>query len=412
MTITHEQLAERIRAAREAAGFTQDDVARALDISRPAVVQIEAGNRKVSSLELLALARLFGRSMHDFFEESFERDGVAQVWRALPEARSDPATQAGMSHGIEVVNAILSLESLLGLERLGAGLPQYALERPGTTWEAVTQGAELAEGERRRLGLSVDPIDDLGAVLERAGVLVLGLRLPPGVSGLTFLNRRMITCAISSGDAATRQRFSLAHEYCHALLDLGASAGIVTRDAQRKDPIEVRADAFAAAFLMPAEGIRGFLARLGKGQRSRAAAGSEVREAESMYEPRRGSKTREIEVWDVTRLANYFGASRLSVIWRLFNLRLISAQRRERLAEEQSKGYGQHLAAFVGSLDAELNPPERPRLPPAEQRLFSLAIDAAAADEIDRTKLVELLTLAGLKEDEIYGLPLAQRRNE
>jgi transcriptional regulator with XRE-family HTH domain len=206
MTITHEQLADRIRSAREAAGFTQDDVSRALEISRPAVVQIEAGNRKVSSLELLKLARLFGRSMHDFFEESFEHDGVAQVWRALPEARSDPATQAGMNHGIEVVNAILGLEAMLGLERLGAALPQYALEKPGTTWEAVTQGAELAESERRRLGLGADPIDELAAVLERAGVLVLGLQLPPGVSGLTFLNRRTVTCAVNSNDPASSSR--------------------------------------------------------------------------------------------------------------------------------------------------------------------------------------------------------------
>ncbi len=412
MTITHEQLAERIRQARETVGFTQDEVAQALEISRPAVAQIEAGNRKVSSLELMKLARLFGRSMHDFFEESFERDGVAQVWRALPEARKDPQTVKGMSRGIELVNAILGLESMLGLQRLWGGLPQYSLEKPGTTWEAVTQGAELAEKERQRLQLGISPIVEPASVLEREGVLVLGLKLPAGVSGLTFLNKRAVTCAINAGDAATRQRFSLAHEYCHALLDLGASPGIVSRDAERKDPIEVRADAFAAAFLMPAEGIRGFLARLGKGQRSRAVAGARAREADSSYEPRRAAKARDVDIWDVTRLANFFGASRAAVIWRLFNLRIVSAHQRERLFEEEVKGYGKQLAGFVGGLDAELKPPERPRLPPAEQRLVSLAIDAASADEIDRTKLVELLELAGLTEDEVYEVPLAQRRHE
>jgi len=409
MTITQDQLAERIRQAREAAGFTQDEVAKALGISRPTVVQVEAGNRKVSSLELLTLAQLFGLSMHDFFEESFERDGAAQVWRALPEVRTDSATLAGMSRGIEVVNAILGLEAILGLGRLGGGLPQYALGKPETTWEAVTQGAELAESERQRMRLGLDPIDEVGAVLEREGVLVLGLQLPAGVSGLTFLNRHAVTCAINSGDAATRQRFSMAHEYCHALLDLGRSRGIVSREAQRKDPIEVRADAFAAAFLMPAEAIRGFLARLGKGLRSRAATGTEVREAESTYEPRRSAKARAVDIWDVTRLAHYFGTSRLSVIWRLFNLKLISALQRARLLDEQAKGYGRQLATLVGGLDAELEPPTLPRLQPAEQRLFSLAIDAAAGDEIDRTKLVELLGLAGLTEDEIYEIPLAQR---
>lgn len=412
MIPTHQQLAERIRQAREAAGFTQEEVARALGISRPAVAQLEAGHRKVSSLELLKLAQLFGRSMHEFFAASFERDGVAQVWRALPEARQEPATRAGMSRGVEVVNAILELEAMLGLERLGPGLPRYALGKPASTWEAVTQGAELAEGERQRLRLGIDPIDDVSAVLERAGVLVLGLQLPQGVSGLTFLNRGAVICAVNSSDAAARQRFSLAHEYCHALLDLGASPGIVSREAQRKDPVEVRADAFAAAFLMPAEGIRGFLARLGKGQRSRAAGGSEVGEAESTYEPRRSTRVRPVDIWDVTRLAHYFGTSRLAVIWRLFNLRLISAQQRDRLLEEQARGFGAQLASFVGSLDAELKPPERPRLAPAEQRLLSLALDAAVAEEIDRTKLVELLELAGLSEEEIYAIPQARRGRE
>jgi Zn-dependent peptidase ImmA (M78 family)/transcriptional regulator with XRE-family HTH domain len=412
MTISQEQLAERIRQAREAAGFTQDDIGQALGISRPAVAQLEAGNRKLSSIELAKLARLFGRPMHDFFDDAFERDGVAQVWRSLPEARQDSETQQGMTRGIEVVNAILGLESLLGLERLGARLPQYSLPRPGSTWEAVTQGAELAERERQRLQLGVDPIDDPAAALASEGVLVLGLKLPDGVSGLTFLNKRAMTCAVSITDAATRQRFSLVHEYCHAVCDIGASPGIVSRDAQRKDLVEVRADAFAAAFLMPAEGLRGFLARLGKGQRSRAGTGSEVREVEAVYEPRRITKGREIDIWDVTRLANYFGASRAAVIWRLFNLRMISAQRRERLFEEESKGYGRQLAGFVGGLDAELKPPERPRLPPAEQRLFTLALDAASAGEISRQKLVELLKLVGLSEEEVYTIPLARREDE
>ena len=143
MTITHAQLAKRIREAREAAGFTQDDVGRVLEISRSAVAQLEAGNRKVSSVELAKLARMLGRPMEDFFDEAFERDGVAQVWRALPEAREDPEARAGMSRGIEVVNAILSLESRLGLERLRPRLPQYPLNVPVSTWDRFVTESQL-----------------------------------------------------------------------------------------------------------------------------------------------------------------------------------------------------------------------------------------------------------------------------
>jgi len=413
MSLTHEDLAARIRQAREAAGFTQDDVAGALGISRPAVVMLEAGKRKVSSVELATLARLFGRSMHDFFDESFEPDGVAFVWRALPEARHDPETQAGMSRGLEVVNAILGLEGLLGLERVAPHLPRYELPPPSTNWDAVVQGADLARQERERLRLGVDPVADPGAVLEGEGVLVLSLALPRGVSGLTFQARRAMVCVISSTDAPVRQRYSLAHEYCHALCDLVGAPGIVSREGDRKDPREVRADAFAAAFLMPEEGVRSYLTRLGKARRSRLSAetgAGTVREPQAEYEVRRPRKAREVDIWDVARLAQLFGVSRLAAIWRLANLRLIPARRRERLLDEEAKGYARELGALVG--DEERALPARPRLQPAEQRLVSLALDAIAADEISRGKLVELLRLAGLDDDQIWSVSQARRGGE
>lgn len=413
MTLTHEDLAVRIREARKAAGFTQDDVAGALGISRPAVVMLEAGKRKVSSVELAALARLFGRAMHDFFDESFEADGVAFVWRALPEARQEPATQAGMSRGLEVVNAILALEGLLGLERLAPRLPRYELAPLSTTWDAVVQGAELARQERERLRLGVDPLVDPGSVLEGEGVLVLSLALPNGVSGLTFQARRAMVCVISSADAPVRQRYSLAHEYCHALCDLSGAPGIVSREGQRKDPREVRANAFAAAFLMPEEAVKGYLARLGKGRRSRLSAetgATGVRESHAEYGVRRPRKARDVDIWDVARLGQLFGVSRLAAIWRLANLRLIPAKRRERLLDEEAKGYARELGALVG--EDERAPPARPRLQPAEQRLVSLSLDAIAADEVSRGKLVELLRLAGLDDDQIASLPQARRGGE
>lgn len=413
MTITHDKLAERIRQAREAAGFTQDDVARVIGTSRPTVAQIEAGNRKVTSVELASLARLFGRSMHDFFEEAFERDGVAFVWRAMPETREDPAAQEGMTRGIEIINAILDLEGVLGLERLAPRLPQYRLAPAATTWDAVVQGDELSGQERQRLRLGSGPVADPGAVLESEGVLVLSLDLPHGVSGLTFQAKRAMVCVISSKDAPVRQRYSLAHEYCHAICDLAGAPGIVSREGQRKDPKEVRADAFAASFLMPEETVRAFLARLGKGRRSRLASetgATMVREAETEYDARRPTRHREVDIWDVARLAQLFGVSRPAAIWRLSNLRLVSAARRETLLAEAAKGYATQLGSLMGESDPP--PPGRPKLQPAEQRLVSLALEAAEAGEISRQKLIELLELAGLTSDQIYSLPQARWSEE
>jgi transcriptional regulator with XRE-family HTH domain len=54
-----QQLALRLRAVRLERGHTQAEVARALGLHRPAVSEIEAGRRSVTSDELAELSRLF-----------------------------------------------------------------------------------------------------------------------------------------------------------------------------------------------------------------------------------------------------------------------------------------------------------------------------------------------------------------
>lgn len=58
-----EQIAERLREAREYVGLSQDDVAAALGLSRPSITNIELGTRKVEATELNKLARLYRKSL-------------------------------------------------------------------------------------------------------------------------------------------------------------------------------------------------------------------------------------------------------------------------------------------------------------------------------------------------------------
>jgi transcriptional regulator with XRE-family HTH domain len=57
------QLGRRLREAREYVGLSQEEVAFALSISRPAVGNIEAGARKVEAFELSKLSELYGRTV-------------------------------------------------------------------------------------------------------------------------------------------------------------------------------------------------------------------------------------------------------------------------------------------------------------------------------------------------------------
>lgn len=54
-----QELAERLRGAREYLGLSQDEVAVALQLSRPSVTLMESGGRKIEATELDKLARLY-----------------------------------------------------------------------------------------------------------------------------------------------------------------------------------------------------------------------------------------------------------------------------------------------------------------------------------------------------------------
>jgi transcriptional regulator with XRE-family HTH domain len=56
-------LAARCRTARENAGLSQGQAAKKLGIARSSLTQAEAGNRKISADELVAMAGLYGVSL-------------------------------------------------------------------------------------------------------------------------------------------------------------------------------------------------------------------------------------------------------------------------------------------------------------------------------------------------------------
>lgn len=96
---TKAKIAERVRTFREYRGFSQEDVARALGIPRPAVSLIESGERKVDAIELKKLAQLFACSMDDIMGGSTilgvpeEDESVRMVARAAKDLTPQDRTE-------------------------------------------------------------------------------------------------------------------------------------------------------------------------------------------------------------------------------------------------------------------------------------------------------------------------------
>lgn len=65
-----QQIARRIRDARTLAGLSQGQVAKMLDMHRPTISEIEAGNRRVSANEISRFAEIFDVSTSYLLAES------------------------------------------------------------------------------------------------------------------------------------------------------------------------------------------------------------------------------------------------------------------------------------------------------------------------------------------------------
>ncbi len=400
MPITAQELGARLRLARQVCGLTQDDVARFLGVSRPTVAQMELGNRAVTSLELEKLAHFFGRDLREFFAETFEEeDALAALFRAEPEIAGQPEVADSLRAAIALGREITNIENLLGIDRELVGTVSFEVPVPRSRWEAIQQGERAADQERRRMGLGWAPAPPLAELFETQGVRTGVVDLPDDVSGLTINNRRAgLFILINQRHAPVRRRFSLAHEYAHTLFDRRL-LGTVSRTENRDELIEVRANAFAAAFLMPEEGVRRFVAVLGKGKPSRSKAQVFDEENAVAVEGRAEPGTQDIQLYDVIHMAHHFGVSRLAALFRLLNLKLVTQPEFEQLRAAEEAGHGRELANLLALPDEEDDDKDAFR-----HRVLSLALEAYRRELITRSKLVELAALLSTQEGEIHKL--------
>jgi transcriptional regulator with XRE-family HTH domain len=77
--LTPQQLGKRLKVIRMESGFSQEDIARMLHISRSSVVQIEKGNRQISAIELSMLSEALGFSADSFLSAKYEASTATNI---------------------------------------------------------------------------------------------------------------------------------------------------------------------------------------------------------------------------------------------------------------------------------------------------------------------------------------------
>lgn len=411
-----EPLAQNLRKARKNRGLSQQAVAKKLRLSRSLIAQIELANRPVSADELAKFADLY--------------DTPAVELTGTRVAANDPVTVTLLNLAPELlkefdiqsrIHGVLgSLMQASHLERLlerpaRTGPPTYPLPSPRTLVEAIRQGEEIAQRERQRIGLQDAPLPELANLCAAQGIPVFALNLPDDLSSLFVAHGSVgFAVVVNRTHDAVRQRLAIAHGYAHAVCEPTGTTRVCA-NANAKELIERRAAAFAAAFLLPAAGVRGTVLGLGKGQPSRqeyrafdAATEQSVR-AEERSTP--GSQT--ITYLDGAWIARRFGTTYSLAIARLLGLGLIAEADRRRLLRATTVALAQECLALLGPASGRVSSSSSSNTVvalsdlPAEQ--FHMAIEAYRRGLITKADLrVEALSLQLPSLSEVKLLELAE----
>jgi Zn-dependent peptidase ImmA (M78 family)/DNA-binding XRE family transcriptional regulator len=386
-------LGRRLKEARINAHRSQEEVASQLGLSRAALIQIEAGERPVDLAQLDALACTYNRSAGEFLEERAE-DVLVALLRATPDLGNQEEVETEILRHVAMCRAGRELEGLLELPQR-SGPPAYALPAPESVAEAIEQGNSTARQDRQRLGLGDNPVPDMAELISSTGIWATGSQLPDVISGLFLQSASFgMVILVHFMHPRARKRFSYAHEYAHALLDRNQTATVSTL-CNRTDLLEVRANAFAAAFLLPSGGVRRFLQGRRKGLQSRLEALVYDPSVNSVDEQVRATQrttpgSQKITVQDVAALAHRFGTSRQAAAYRLKGLGFINARELNELLEKLETGreYFEtlHLYQDPEAVNADPNTRDRELV----SQIADLAIEAYRRDQITRERLGEL----------------------
>jgi transcriptional regulator with XRE-family HTH domain len=242
-----DEFGRRLRRARAAAGLSRAQVATALAVRRSDVARLEHGRRLVSTVELTRLARLYRKPSARCLLEPAESEPLQRF-------RSDYRLDDRDLMVIEQAADWLAYYAWLERHALGAQryrFPTY----PISDGDPKRHGERLAAEERDRLGLRDGvPIGSMVALLERQGVKVAVQAFHPrsSVSGCFLFSEELGPCVIVNGNRAPAdRRLAATHGYAHLLVDQEDVSGAVCGSFRTHELDELRADAFAAAFLTP-----------------------------------------------------------------------------------------------------------------------------------------------------------------
>ena len=261
--ISDQEIGRRVRLARESADVRQDHAAQVIGVSRPTLVSIEKGTRRIRIQELQRLAHHYGTSVNALLRREAVHTDLVPRFRKLRDTE-DYYTAEAVRLLNELVKAEVELENVLGIGRRNT----YPPERGINTGDVISLAEKHAQDLRDWLGLGPGPFADIFTLVESTlGIRLYQRRLSSRskVAGLFAYDRAIGACILLNANHPLERRIhSVAHELGH-FVGTRQVPEVLNEDEKFLSRAERYANAFGRAFLMPQKSLAASFRRLTTG---------------------------------------------------------------------------------------------------------------------------------------------------
>ncbi len=230
-------------------GLSQTELAETAGISQGTLSKIEQGLKEVTMSHTETLARALHCPASFFFQTEREYGSPLSLHDGMFR-KSASVGQKAIDKIIAELNVrIAHLRTLLSMVEIETELPRPTYELD----DFAGNIEEIAQNVRRAWLMPRGPVKNLMEYLERAGVIIVKCDMNGArIDGVSYQIASLPPVIfLSNSLPADRQRFTLAHELGHIVLHRFPTPSM-----------EVEANQFASAFLMPAADIAPDLQRL------------------------------------------------------------------------------------------------------------------------------------------------------
>ena len=325
-------LLERLVLARDTAGYNMKEAAKELGFNNyQTLSDIEKGKRTINAHELIAMAKLYSRTLDYFLDQDIAPDPTP-LWRKSIESKEKDiiSTQREFLSFLEHYH---NLEHLLSLKRRWIDL-QVRHSKEDFVHNGFALAQKLGASIHSQLDLGSRPACNLLQVLEnnlRFKILHLPLE---DVSGACVVDNTLgVGILINAKDAPWRRNFDLAHELFHVITWNVFSPEEIGEGTKKTKP-EQFADTFAASLMLPEEHL-----------------------SEALDEVATGGALRLV---DIIELAKDFGVSSEAVVWRLVDMKILKkAQAQKKLDDSHFRDMDKKLRRDLYKKDQEAKLPSR-----------------------------------------------------